>query len=147
MELVSMLAGEPFSDHPATACPAIAAFLRAYNDELTDHERQELLPAAAWVLGTASGRATRRRRREQLLRWTYPGRLHALNVISAWLYPSSVVGAAAAQRAGRLHVSRRRSEIERLLEELIGGPVTSAAAPSPAPEVAGERHGAELLAR
>ena len=34
MELASMLAGEPFSDHPGSACPVIGAFLRAYNDGL-----------------------------------------------------------------------------------------------------------------
>ncbi len=32
MELASMLADEPFSDHPKSVCPLIAAFLRDYND-------------------------------------------------------------------------------------------------------------------
>jgi hypothetical protein len=32
MELASMLAGEPFTDRPASVCPVIAAFLRTYND-------------------------------------------------------------------------------------------------------------------
>jgi len=32
MELASMLAGEPFSDHPDSVCPTIAGFLRAYNE-------------------------------------------------------------------------------------------------------------------
>ena len=30
MELASMLAGEPFSDHPESVCPVIGSFLRAY---------------------------------------------------------------------------------------------------------------------
>ena len=36
MELASMLASEPFSDHPASVCPVIASFLRAYNDSVDD---------------------------------------------------------------------------------------------------------------
>ena len=28
MELASMLAGEPFTDHPASVCPVIGSFLR-----------------------------------------------------------------------------------------------------------------------
>ena len=42
MELASMLAGESFSDHPASVCPAIAGFLRAYNDVIDYRPRQEL---------------------------------------------------------------------------------------------------------
>jgi hypothetical protein len=36
MELTSMLAGEPFSDHPRSVCPVIGSFLRAYNDRIDD---------------------------------------------------------------------------------------------------------------
>ena len=56
MELASMLAGERFSDHPRTACPVIAAFLRAYNDCVDDPRRQDLLPYAAEVVGTRADR-------------------------------------------------------------------------------------------
>jgi hypothetical protein len=52
MELVSMLAGESFSDRPRTACPVIGAFLRAYNDVARDAPRQDLLACAAAVVGT-----------------------------------------------------------------------------------------------
>jgi hypothetical protein len=52
MEVVSMLAGERFSDRPQTACPVIGAFLRAYNDIVGDAPRQELLTCAASVVGT-----------------------------------------------------------------------------------------------
>jgi hypothetical protein len=61
MELVSMLAGERFSDRPLTACPVIGAFLRAYNDLSGDADRQELLACAASVVGTRSHGAERRR--------------------------------------------------------------------------------------
>src|SRR5919109_5185322 len=56
MELASMLAGEPFSDRPATASPVIGAFLRTYNDGIDDERRQDLYPLAALIVGTAAGR-------------------------------------------------------------------------------------------
>ena len=62
MELVSMLAGEPFSDRPRTACPIIGAFLRPYNDGLDAERRQDLYELASLVVGTAADRRTTRRR-------------------------------------------------------------------------------------
>jgi hypothetical protein len=47
MELASMLAGEPFSDRPASVCPVIAGFMRAYNDRIDDERRQDLYRYAA----------------------------------------------------------------------------------------------------
>ena len=52
MELASMLAGEPFSDHPASACPVIGSFLRAYNDSIDDGRRQDLYALAARIVGS-----------------------------------------------------------------------------------------------
>jgi len=52
MELASMLAGEPFTDHPTAVSPAIAGFLRAYNDSVDDVRRQDLYAYAAKVVGT-----------------------------------------------------------------------------------------------
>jgi hypothetical protein len=34
MELASMIAGGPFTDHPASVSPVIGAFLRVYNDSV-----------------------------------------------------------------------------------------------------------------
>jgi hypothetical protein len=62
MELVSMLAGEQFTDRPATACPVIAGFLRAYNDRCTREQRQELYELAALVVGTCADDDTERAR-------------------------------------------------------------------------------------
>jgi hypothetical protein len=62
MELVSMLAGEPFSDRPRTACPVIASFLRSYNDAVDDERRQDLYASAAMVVGTRSSAAVERAR-------------------------------------------------------------------------------------
>ena len=64
MELASMLAGERFTDHPASVCPVIGSFLRAYND-LVDHgRRQGLYELASLVVGsrasaTGNARASR----------------------------------------------------------------------------------------
>jgi hypothetical protein len=69
MELVSMLAGEPFSDRPRCASPVITGFLRAYNDLLDDDRRQDLRPYAAAVVGTRGDRATEVARGRRCLEW------------------------------------------------------------------------------
>jgi hypothetical protein len=59
MEMASMLAGEPFSDHPPSVCPVIGAFLRVYNDAVDDDRRQDLYGYAAKVVGSrANGEVT-----------------------------------------------------------------------------------------
>jgi hypothetical protein len=68
MELVSMLAGEPFSDRPHTACPVIGAFLRSYNDAVDDERRQDLYRCAAEVIGTRASADVERARMERCLR-------------------------------------------------------------------------------
>jgi hypothetical protein len=52
MELASMLAGEPFSDHPVSVCPVIGSLLRAYNDSIDSERRQDLYAYAAKVVGS-----------------------------------------------------------------------------------------------
>ena len=63
MELASMLADEPFSDQPQSACPVIGMVLRSYNDGLDDRRRQDLYAYASSVIGTREPSATRRRMR------------------------------------------------------------------------------------
>lgn len=70
MELASMLAGEPFSDHPATACPVIASVLRTFNDALEDEPRQELYAYAAKAVGSRGSRCVEQARLERLIDWT-----------------------------------------------------------------------------
>lgn len=70
MELASMLAGESFSDHPGSVCPAIAGFLRSYNDSVDDRRRQDLYPYAAKAVGSRSTAAVERERARRLLQWT-----------------------------------------------------------------------------
>lgn len=55
MEVVSMLNREEWSDHPDCTCPAIAAFMRAFNDWLNDDERHVLWPYTTRVVGTNDG--------------------------------------------------------------------------------------------
>jgi hypothetical protein len=66
IELASMLAHEPFSDHPRSVCPVIAALLRRYNDALDDHRRQDLYPYAAEVVGSRGSARLEHERVERL---------------------------------------------------------------------------------
>jgi len=80
MELASMLAGEPFSDHCRSVCRVLGAFARGYNDAVDDRRRQDLIPFAARLVGSEAGpelaaaraRACRRLAREAVR----SGRLH-----------------------------------------------------------------------
>lgn len=69
MELASMLAGEPFTDRPASACPVIGGFLRAYNDRIDDERRQDLYRYAAAVVGTRASAEVERARERRCLEW------------------------------------------------------------------------------
>jgi len=69
MELASMLADEPFTDHPASVCPVIGSFLRAYNDSIDDRRRQALYEYASRVVGSRAAHWTQRARSDRLIRW------------------------------------------------------------------------------
>lgn len=69
MELASMLAGEPFSDHPQSVSRPISAFLRRYNDLLDDRRRQDLYPYASKAVGTVADAQAEDERVERLLSW------------------------------------------------------------------------------
>lgn len=69
MELASMLAGEPFTDHPASVCPVIGSFLRSYNDSIDDDRRQELYEYASRVVGSRSCRRIQEARADRLAGW------------------------------------------------------------------------------
>lgn len=66
MELASMLAGEPFTDHPRSVCPVIGSFLRTYNDLVDDDRRQVLYPCASRAVGSRGSRDVVRARAEYL---------------------------------------------------------------------------------
>jgi hypothetical protein len=69
MELASMLAGEPFTDHPASVCPVIGSFLRSYNDSIDDDRRQSLYEYASKVVGSRTCQRTQQARAERLAAW------------------------------------------------------------------------------
>ena len=69
MELASMLAGEPFTDHPASVCPVIGSFLRSYNDSIAERRRQSLYEYAARVVGSRGGQRAQQARAERLTEW------------------------------------------------------------------------------
>ena len=69
MELASMLAGEPFTDHPASVCPVIGSFLRSYNDSIDERRRQSLYDYASKVVGSRSSRRAQEARAERLTEW------------------------------------------------------------------------------
>jgi hypothetical protein len=69
MELASMLAGEPFTDHPASVCPVIGSFLRSYNDSIDESRRQALYEYASKVVGSRGSQRAQRARAERLAQW------------------------------------------------------------------------------
>ena len=78
LELASMLAGEPFNDHPASVCPVLGSLLRSYNDSVDDDARQDLYAYAARVVGTRTDADVERRRSERVAAWTYERRLRRM---------------------------------------------------------------------
>jgi hypothetical protein len=70
MEAVAFVAGEPWSDYPECACPVISAFLRAWNDALSDDERDPLLrPLIPRMIGTRRDTAVEQRRATMAIDW------------------------------------------------------------------------------
>src|ERR1700676_304692 len=71
MEAVAYVAGEPWSDHPACACPVISAFLRSWNDSLpSDADRDRLLkPLVLQLIDTKATQAIEERRSYLALDW------------------------------------------------------------------------------
>jgi len=138
MELVSMLAEEPFSDRPRTACPIIGAFLRPYNDGLDDERRQDLYAMAALVVGTAGDRKTTRRRvracREELSSLT-SGRRWTARYGGA----SAAAACAQAMLRGGQH-DRALNFVRRLASIGASGPLEAPVPSAAAPPVKGEKN-------
>ena len=66
MEAVALFAGEPWRDNPVCACPVLSAFLRKWNDALSDDDRDRLLPADVWVPRLIGTKAKQERPVEEL---------------------------------------------------------------------------------
>jgi hypothetical protein len=129
MELASMLAGEPFSDHPAAVCPVIGSFLRAYNDSIDDDRRQDLYGYAARVVGSRAAISVQRDRAERLADWAFEMQrrqwtsrylpLARLRMASLRRQPSAHAVGTYAVRAIPKHTEETHAEALALLDELM----------------------------
>jgi hypothetical protein len=138
MELASMLADEPFSDHPASVCPVIGALLRAYNDSVDNRRRQDLYVYAAKVVGSRGSAELERLRAEHVSAWTaqsktrrwthflLPARLRAIGPKP----PLDVLGASAV-RSLSTHDDRTHAKMLALIDTLLA---MGTAATDPVPE-------------
>jgi hypothetical protein len=54
MEMVAFIERLPHSDMPECTCRVIGAFVRGFNDLMTDEERQRLIPYLPLLVGTVS---------------------------------------------------------------------------------------------
>jgi hypothetical protein len=138
MELASMLAGEPFDDHPHSVCPVIAGFLRGYNDLLPDGQHGELYAVAARVLGTRSSGAVRRRRARLLMTSATRGKARPRyrHRFYVRVRPWDLVLLPAVEAALRMDPDQRRTAVAALVEELCAiGRVAPAPLVAAAPQV------------
>ncbi len=135
MELASMLADEPFSDHPASVSPVIGSLLRAYNDSVDDARRQDLYAYAAKVVDSRGCAELEQRRVERVTAWMakpesrrlpfrLPARLRAVSPKP----PLDVLGASAV-RSLRTHDDRTHANMLALVDSLLamGTPAQTAA--------------------
>ena len=81
MEAVAYVAGEPWSDAPACACPVITAFMVSWNDSLPSNEDRDRLlkPLIPSIVGTRSTPEVEQRRATMAADWLI--RVHT----PAWL--------------------------------------------------------------
>jgi hypothetical protein len=127
MELASMLAGEPFSDHPVSVCPVIGSCLRAYNDWIDDDRRQDLYRYASRVVGTRAPQEIQRARADRVIAWAGEAArrrwsrfllVRGMFALMLWPQPddlgSRMVQAVATRRRGS------HPEVLGLIDELIG---------------------------
>ena len=155
MELASMLAGEPFTDHPESVCPVIGSFLRAYNDLIDDTRRQDLYPYAAKVVGSTSSATVERARADLLAAWALDMRQRRWTrwFLPQWLRgigiegqpPVEVLGIHAARSVSQPNDERHAAALA-LIDELLATDMISKQRPrSAAPEAPAPRSGTECV--
>jgi hypothetical protein len=116
MELASMLAHEPFTDHPRSVCPVIGEFLRTYNDCVDEERRQDLYPYASAAVGTRQGRAAEQLR-ARLCAEAARGRISPLTrMLGPWRAHSAAHAAARLARADQEGHVRALELLDRLVE-------------------------------
>ena len=69
MEGAAYIAREPFSDTPKCVSPVIGAFMRSWNDALSNDDRAMILPLIPLTLNTASTPAIEERRSMMAIDW------------------------------------------------------------------------------
>jgi hypothetical protein len=130
MELASMLAGEPFSDHPKSVCPVIGAFLRDYNDSVSEDRRQDLYSYAAVVVGTRASAQVQCARAAHLAAWTSEMRRRryamflpklVARALAGLLKPPSGINALASEAIRSLggHTDQTHAAALALIDELV----------------------------
>lgn len=60
MELVSYVAGEPWSDHPQCTCPVLTSYAISLNDRLDTEDRQQLKGLLPKLIGTRDSKSRER---------------------------------------------------------------------------------------
>lgn len=134
-----MLAGERFSDHPESVCPAIGSFLRAYNDSIDDVRRQDLYAYAAHVVGSRCTGEIERARTDRLLKWAAehqrPRRLlpPRLRSLASQRRPAAEVAGTHAAHSIRKHSQETHAGALALLDELLAMGAGESTASSDAP--------------
>jgi hypothetical protein len=146
MELASMLAGEPFTDHPQSVSAPIASFLRRYNDVLDDRRRQDLYPYAAKVVGSAGRPEVELARVRRLMawademwasrRWPVRCRLGGLRRSKARTNHPELAGSYAVRALPRMSATTHAAALA-LVDELIatGSPMALEPEPLRAPSI------------
>ncbi|HWE15131.1 MAG TPA: hypothetical protein VG365_16525 [Solirubrobacteraceae bacterium] len=139
MELASMIAGEPFTDHPRSVCPVVASFLRGYNDAIDDGRRQDLYRFASMAVGTRESWRIEQLRAQRCREWAaemwqarpWPLRLfRRVDVISGVEVQAAARSAIAA--IGR-HTDLTHAKALELVDELCS--LTAETPPSEAPDL------------
>ncbi len=69
MEAVAYLAGEKWSNSPECASPVLGAFLRAWNDQLPDDDRQQLKQYIPRLVGSKGSKAQEDERAWMAMDW------------------------------------------------------------------------------
>jgi hypothetical protein len=129
MELASMLAGEPFSDHPVCVCPVIGSFLRAYNDTIDGERRQDLYEYAARVVGSRAPKDVQDARARRVADWSLSliphrwARFFLAQRLTALGREADIDAGAHAVNALANRMHKRHRDVLALIDELlaIGG--------------------------
>jgi hypothetical protein len=135
MELASMLSGDYFTDCPRSVCPALAGFLRGYNDRVRVSTRKELYPWAAHAVGTRTHLTVADARERVLISLAAELRERARprwRRRRGWLFTHAQE---AGEHAGR--AVRRHPHLHRRVEEVLGALcMTAPSVPLPGPPAA-----------